>query len=121
MRRQSRGEADTARPPHRRRALPHWCTPRHTLNMMPAMVVPVLVNPGPFTPCFSKKSFRLHRSKTKPPSSAAAMAGNALLVRSGGDKGEQALVGVGINGLSQMARCRAVIVGTGDVHVLWGD
>ena len=70
-----------------RRALLHRAAPpRRTLNMMPAMVVPVLVNPGPFTPCFSKKSFRLHRSKAKPPSPAAAMAGHALLVRSGGDQ-----------------------------------
>ena len=48
--------------------------------MMPAMVVPVLVKPGPFTPFFSKNSFRLHRSKLKPPP-WAAMLGDATVLK----------------------------------------
>lgn len=45
--------------------------------MMPAMVVPVLVKPGCFAPLASKNSFRLHRSKAKPPWPAMLTGGRA--------------------------------------------
>lgn len=43
-----------------------------TLKMTPEMVVPVLVNPGPFIPFISKTSLRLQRSKLNPPASIFA-------------------------------------------------
>lgn len=44
--------------------VPH--NPR-TLKMMPAMVVPVFVKPGPCMPRFCSSSLRSTRSKLKPP------------------------------------------------------
>ena len=39
------------------------------LKIIPAIVVPVFVNPGPLTPFLSKTSLRLQRSKLNPPAS----------------------------------------------------
>lgn len=57
------------------RPSPFPAAPR-TLKITPAMVVPVFVKPGCFIPFFSKNSFRLHRSKLKPPCCAILPAGH---------------------------------------------
>ena len=43
------------------------CMKLSTLNINPAMVVPVFVKPGGLTPLFSRYAFRPHRSNEKPP------------------------------------------------------
>lgn len=56
-----------------------WHTPAPAplaLKITPAMVVPVLVKPGPVIPRASKNSFRLHKSKEKPPACDILPAGS---------------------------------------------
>lgn len=62
---------------------------RRALKITPAMVVPVFVKPGCFAPRASKNSFRLHRSKLKPPccGAAAILTGQLRQIRPPGGRG----------------------------------